>query len=165
MNQIVKSYYIKLAKELNRQITITGNYVNGIKVNENQLDSKAIDAIKGINMKKIKVACVDFDGTINDRGNQKGMFLEPFDGAQDALKWFRRWGYSIVIYSARAVDPVMIGKIRDWLKLYSMPFDDITNIKPRKIDFLIDDKAITFNNNWPEIKEMVKLKTFPWKDK
>lgn len=108
-----------------------------------------------------KVVAVDFDGTIFDRYTSF-----PFEHAPECVKWFRRWGYEIVIFSARASNVESIAWMKQWLTEHHIVFDDVTNVKPTKVTWIIDDRGIHFdnkNNNWLEITEAIKKETFPWK--
>ena len=53
MNETVKRYYLKLGKQLNREVIIEGNKVNGVEVEENSIDGKGEAAIKGGKVKAI----------------------------------------------------------------------------------------------------------------
>lgn len=104
-------------------------------------------------MSKYKVLAIDFDHTIHDTANPvpgKKMGA-PIVDAKEALQHFRAQGYQIVIHTAwRIGDDGRLKVIKDWLDFYGIPYDDITNIKP-KADAYIDDKAIRFEGNWEEI--------------
>lgn len=119
-----------------------------------------------------KTIAVDFDGTLCD-------FAFPFigrvkDGAQQALKTFRKMGYKVIIYSCRTShqhydifggDPEQPTLTRDRVKemiqflhdndLEYDEIDDGSKGKPTA-DYYCDDKAVRFEDNWPEIEEFVK---------
>lgn len=101
---------------------------------------------------------VDFDGTLYNRSTD-----EPYTDAAESLKWFRRWGYTIVIFSARASTSDSATWLRRWLANHHILFDEITNVKPPRLTWLIDDRGIHFSNNWQDITAAIQQETFPWK--
>ena len=106
----------------------------------------------------VKVIAVDFDGTLYNRIDKTS-----YEQASESLKWFRRWGYTVVIYSARANSPESVSWIRSWLTEQKIIFDDVTNVKPVRVTWIIDDRGVTFTDNWIEITAAIKEQTFPWK--
>lgn len=117
------------------------------------------------------VIAVDFDGTLCEHefpgiGKVKA-------GAKEALMMFKALGYTIVIWSCRSChwnydvfggdpsQPVLEReKIKDmvaFLQREGIPYDIIDDGSKGKplADFYIDDKAIRFQNNWPEIAHAV----------
>lgn len=90
---------------------------------------------------------IDFDDTIRDK---EGL---PMVDAQPMLLKLKRNGYKIVIFSARAAHPDLIGPMEDWLKIHKIPFDKITNIKG-EADYYIDNKAVRFTS-WAQVMEEV----------
>lgn len=106
----------------------------------------------------VRLIAIDFDGTLYNR-----MTNEPYAAAARALKQFRNWGYELYIYSARASSRKNIEWMKEWLKENKLSYDTISNIKPDRLTWIIDDRAIYFQNNWPELIESVKSETFPWK--
>lgn len=108
-----------------------------------------------------QVIAIDFDGTIYDRNTNL-----PYEYAQESLKWFTRWNYKIVIFSARASTSTSVKWMAEWLHEQHILYDEITNIKPAKLTWIIDDRGINFtnqDNNWLAITEAIKKETFPWK--
>jgi len=97
-----------------------------------------------------RIIAIDFDGVIHDHkhpleGRRMGA---PIKGAQDSLKRLRGLGHTIIVFSTWG-DEKGQKTIADFMNYYSLPFDKITNIKP-KADFYVDDHAVKFTN-WPEI--------------
>jgi hypothetical protein len=102
------------------------------------------------------ILAIDFDGTIHDNKNPlpgRRMGL-PIPGAKEALQHFLEQGHRIVIFSVWGNNPK---PIEDWMQFYQIPYHEITNIKPPSLDFLIDDKAIKFKNNWEEIIHILSI--------
>ena len=98
----------------------------------------------------MKIA-IDFDGVIHDHlhpkpGRRMG---SPIIGAKEALEQFRNRGDEIVIFTARAKNETDTKVVHDWMIYYSIPFDQITNIK-QACDVYIDDKAIHFTK-WEDV--------------
>lgn len=106
----------------------------------------------------VKCVTIDFDGTLYNRETSL-----PYAQAAESLKWLRRWGYDLYIYSARAKDEAAISWMKGWLNENRIPFDTISNIKPPRLTWLIDDRGICFADNWEEITAAIKKETFPWK--
>lgn len=102
--------------------------------------------------------CIDFDDTICD--NEKVLpgyrMGRPFPGAKDVITKLKDEGHSIVILSAKASNFSGIKAIKDWMKYFDIPYDDVTNIKPQKIDIIIDDKAIPFRGNWSSVEREIE---------
>lgn len=115
-------------------------------------------------MKKI---CVDFDGTIcEDKFPGIG---EMKEGVRETLAVLRDLGFYIIIWSCRTCRwdydvyggnpsfPTMArGRVQDmvgWLASHAIPYDEIDDGSKGKpgASYYIDDKAIRFENNWPEI--------------
>jgi len=101
---------------------------------------------------------VDFDGVIcKHRFPDVG---EPTEGVQEALNTLRKAGYHIVIHSCRTslqFKNLLFGdqfdRIKEYMKFYKLPFDDVwTPDKPIGVAY-IDDKGINFKNNWGEITD------------
>lgn len=118
---------------------------------------------------------VDFDGTLCDHAFPNIGAVKP--GAREALEMFRSLGYHIIIWSCRschyfyeifggsADTPVLerqrMKEMIAFLDVESIPYDSIDDGSKGKpsADFYIDDKAIRFQNNWPQITALVKART------
>lgn len=101
-------------------------------------------------MQHHKTICVDFDGTLHkySRGWQDGSIYDiPVDGAKEAIKRLREYGFKIVVCTAIPRD---VGAVWTWLRKYDIEVDDVTNVKVSCVAF-IDDRAIRFENNWDSI--------------
>lgn len=90
---------------------------------------------------------IDLDDTI--RGKEGLVVLD----AQPTLLKFKRQGHKIIIFTARAAHPDLIGPIHDWLTANKIPYDGVTNIKGAA-DYYIDDKAIKFTT-WAEVQHEI----------
>lgn len=113
---------------------------------------------------------VDFDGTLatwipEDTG--PGILGDPLPGAISALKTMRKWGWLIIIYTAR----LRTDLIEDWLKSHGAPFDHINSCPHNVRDHLhpckvaahayVDDKGVCFRGDWSQTLD--ELATFkPW---
>lgn len=91
------------------------------------------------------IAC-DFDNVIHDQKNpipvrRMGGVIE---GTEDALRKLKRKGHTIIVHTVWGDEK---GKqtIADFMKYYHLPYDSITNEKPRA-DCYLDDKAVRFTN-------------------
>jgi hypothetical protein len=115
-------------------------------------------------MKKKPSIVVDFDGVICEhRFPDVG---EPTEGVQEALNTLKKAGYRIVVHSCRTsfqFRDLLVGdqfeRIKDYMKYYKLPFDNVwAPDKPVGIAY-IDDKGINFNNNWGEITDKLLSKS------
>jgi hypothetical protein len=115
-----------------------------------------------------KVICVDFDATIVPWGELDAI-IEPLPGAIKAIRDFKDAGYRIVILTSRMSPTWWIAEdwtagnvtylkwwnsVADVCKKYDIPFDEITCEKV-PAQYYIDDRAIEFKGNWPEIVERI----------
>jgi len=94
---------------------------------------------------------VDFDNVLCDSNNIKpGMRMGiPTEGAIESMQALKAKGHTIVVFTVRGERPK---HVVDWLKYYSIPFDDVTNIKTN-FDLMIDDKAISFDS-WEKLRSL-----------
>ncbi len=111
------------------------------------------------------VLCVDFDGTLRPWG---GLFddPEPLPGAVEFMVAAKAANYELVIFTSRLSmtwhlaegrNPFHGGLeqmvyIEDWLTKHGIPFDHITAEKIPAMAY-IDDKAVFYHDNWPELTE------------
>lgn len=89
--------------------------------------------------------CVDFDGVINTYTGWNGPddLYKPRQGVKEFLTTLSET-YNLIIFTVRDV-----WRVREWMKLYSLPFDEITNKKVGAIAY-IDDRALKFTGNYNE---------------
>lgn len=115
---------------------------------------KSKSEAKRLAIQKQKVIAVDFDGVIHNHKNPiagKRMGL-PIEGTKEALTLLKAKDYQIIIFSVWGYEKGSQA-ISDYMKFYELPFDSITNIKP-KAEFYIDDKGIKFTN-WDEVLKQI----------
>lgn len=104
-----------------------------------------------------KTIAIDFDGVIHqyDGWRDGSIYGQPIAGSFDAMLKFIDRGYKVVVFSARPADHIRPWLAEHWpFKMYAVP--EVTNTKPMAIAY-IDDRAVTFKNNWPEIEEMFPI--------
>lgn len=89
---------------------------------------------------------IDFDSTLVK--NEK-----VIDGAKEALEQFKKDGWEIVIYSCRAHEKSGVADLKELLKKYDLPYDDIFIGKPFA-QYYIDDRAVPFTT-WTETAKKV----------
>jgi len=108
---------------------------------------------------------IDFDGVIHNFN--KGWFDgtcygDPIEGSIEAIKKLSK-KYNLIIFTGKALPdrPLVNGKtgkqlVIEWLEKYNLMefIDDVTYSKPRA-EYYIDDKGITFTNNWNEILKQI----------
>lgn len=105
------------------------------------------------------VIAVDFDGTVvNHEFPAIGSLKE---GAKEALIALKKAGHKIIIWTCRAGQHER--DVRAFLLENDIPFDSINNpvmgadLGTRKVyaDLYIDDKAVRFEDNWPELRRFI----------
>lgn len=112
-----------------------------------------------------RTVVVDLDGTlmtpprpIIDAEGELRTDGEPEPGAVDAMRTLHAAGWRIVVSSSRTWDRwgprrlVWIEQIRTWLERHDIPFDEVfvDAGKPAAAAY-IDDQAIRYERNWPDI--------------
>jgi len=120
-----------------------------------------------------KTLVVDFDGVLHSYssgwGGHEVVLDPPVEGAipflYDALKVFK-----VAIFSSRSSSPGGIAAMQAWVEAHAKPFMfdygqpwwlqlEWPVHKPAA-HLSIDDRAITFNGEWPDLAELVEFK--PW---
>jgi hypothetical protein len=114
---------------------------------------------------ELKNIAIDFDGVIHnfDKGWYDGTcYGEPIEGSLEAIKKIsEKWNIIIFTAKARPDRPLVNGKtgielVEEWLEKYDVLkyIDEVTYFKPRA-EYYIDDKGISFKNNWKEILKQI----------
>ena len=120
------------------------------------------------------IIAVDFDGVIHrySKGWFDGSIYDtPKDNVEIALQWFLDEGYEVVIFTTRADDRIIDGKLQksqydevvEYLKKYNIPYSRVhQGIGKPLYKLLIDDNAIRFTGSWietfSEINKILKLR-------
>jgi phosphoglycolate phosphatase-like HAD superfamily hydrolase len=93
---------------------------------------------------------IDFDGTLHDERNiPPGKRMgPPVPGAVSTLKLLKKQGYEIIVFTVRAYGPAETIAVKKWLDYFSIPYDDVTNVKTNGI--IIDNNALRFGGNWEQ---------------
>jgi hypothetical protein len=111
------------------------------------------------------VLAIDFDGTIYPAAE---LFAKPQPnaGAVESIKRLKRAGFRIVIFTSRLSEAYTEGSahayveqfayIVDQLERDRIPYDLITGDKV-PAERYIDDRAITFDDNWQAIADFLVL--------
>lgn len=115
--------------------------------------------------RELKNIAVDFDGVLHnfDKGWHDGTcYGDPIPGGLEAIKEMsEKW--NIIIFTAKAKPdrPLVNGKtgtelVWEWLEKYDIAqyIDEVTPEKPRA-EYYIDDKGLTFKDNWTAILQEV----------
>ena len=99
-----------------------------------------------------RVLAIDFDGVIHDFANPiEGRRMGgPIAGAKNALTQLHR-RYKIIVFTIWR--PESHKTIKDFMKYYELPYDEITNVKP-KADYYIDDHGLSFTN-WENLLQQL----------
>jgi len=97
-------------------------------------------------MKISKTVAVDFDGTLCEYYQWKGVYQlgRPLDGAKDFLQALRNKGYRILIYSCRTNSQKVARMIESHLNEHEMLYDEVfvEGHKPEATAYF-DDRAIS----------------------
>ena len=98
---------------------------------------------------------VDFDGTIHDPFNKlpKYKMGQPMPGAAQTISDLQKLGHEIIIFPTWADNQQRRKAIVDWLTYFSVPFDDITSVKP-DADIYLDNRALHFTNWEQALKDI-----------
>jgi|ERR1039458_2390695 hypothetical protein len=88
---------------------------------------------------------IDFNGVLCNRQNvpQGKKLGEPMEGAKEAMDYLSR-GNKLYIFTDMASTSNGWRAVEEWLKFYGMPWGFITDVKPKGMNLLIDDRAIRF---------------------
>lgn len=71
----------------------------------------------------------------------------PEPGAVEAMTRLYNEGHTLILLTGRPVNkPNVYKAVRDWLEHFRIPVHQITNVKPDNYDFVIDNRAIHFDN-------------------
>ena len=129
---------------------------------ENQISFDTVPP--GLENEKNNLA-IDFDGVIHnfDKGWYDGTcYGKPIEGAVNAIKQLSE-KYNLIIFTSKALPdrPLVNGKtgkqlVTEWLDEYDLLqyIDEVTYYKPRA-EYYIDDKALSFKNNWDKILKTI----------
>jgi hypothetical protein len=121
--------------------------------------------------------CVDFDGTICDFAFPNCGPLKP--GVKEALEQFRSQGFYIIISSCRTCGwneevfgngdvPVRgrpaVKSMVAYLDEHALPYDEIDFGEKGKVlaDYMIDDRGISFRENWSQIANFIAQRGQVW---
>lgn len=119
-------------------------------------------------MKK-KTIAIDFDGVIHkySKGWYDGTIYDtPVLGVQSTLSRIKKAGFHILIYTTRASNRNIDGKVQhgqlkeviEYLEKYNIPYDEVFIGDKPIFTAIIDDRAIRFNPNPPWYKTLFGLK-------
>jgi len=107
---------------------------------------------------------IDFDGTICD--NKYPGVGAPKEGVQKALQKLKDFGYCLIISSCRMnmhlngnkIEEVEKQKkiIEDFMAEHNIPYDMVSYASKPVAFFYIDDRAITYEDNWDEIPGLIR---------
>jgi hypothetical protein len=103
---------------------------------------------------KDKTIAVDFDGVINPYSNgwcDGALYEDPKEGCKEALDFFKKLGFRVMIYSARCKNDKNRDAVREYLTKYNIAFDEIYSGdgKPHCCIY-IDDNGYRFEGTWRE---------------
>ncbi len=107
-----------------------------------------------------RTICVDFDGVLHSfTQGWTGPMPEdpPIQGAQAFLKQLKDRGYRVVISSCRALDPLGVDGIRQWMEMHGFCMENIriTHIKP-PASLYIDDRGFRFEGKFNEVFQFLQ---------
>lgn len=92
---------------------------------------------------------IDLDGTLAHYDGWKGLehIGDPIPKMLSFVKELLAIGEEVVIFTARADDPMAVVFIEMWLDKHYLPRLDITNIKRKSFEKIYDDRAIQVIKN------------------
>jgi hypothetical protein len=104
---------------------------------------------------------IDFDNTIarHDTFGAADDVGEPIPGAIQFIKAVKQLGFDIVIFSARAIDPLGKKAIEQWVDENGLSeyIEFVTHEKLPSFKFIVDDRAIHFAGDYKAvIKEIIR---------
>lgn len=92
---------------------------------------------------------IDMDGTIcTEEKTYSRCLAEPKSGAVESINTLYDQGHTIIIYSARTW--MEFEMTSAWLRQYGIKYHQLVMGKPIG-DVWIDDRAVSFKDNWSEI--------------
>lgn len=102
------------------------------------------------------IYAIDFDGVVHDNlhpivGRKMG---PPVKGAIESLTRLKNEKHTIIIHSVWG-HPSGAATIAKWMNYYGIPFDEITNVKP-KADVYLDDRGMKFTS-WDDFDAALKV--------
>lgn len=98
--------------------------------------------------------CVDLDRTLAKPAKHPDIG-EPIEGAKESLAKLKELGYNVIIYSCRGDTEEGLKSIEDWMDKHDMPYDSIFSGEKPFYKYLIDDRAIKFDN-WESVLKQVE---------
>ena len=115
-------------------------------------ESSSVTVIPAVNK---RVLSIDFDGVLHNNPTDKTInkMGEPILGAREAMLKLKSLGFWLTIYTVRGSSP---DHVEEWLRLYDIPYDQVTNIKLSALAYL-DDKAVRFTDWDTALKELTHL--------
>lgn len=116
------------------------------------------------------VACIDFDGVLNDYTGWKGVgkFERPVPGAPEGMAYLKQKGWILIVYTTRCEKE----DIKKWLDRWGIVFDyinevhdppsNVTNPGKPTADVYIDDRALRFDGSWEHLINKINGGIEPW---
>ncbi len=105
-----------------------------------------------------KTIVFDFDGVINSyKSGWEGAGVindPPVVGIKELIADIRKNGDKVIIQSSRCDSEVGLNAIKDYLEVYNIEVDDITNQKPPAAIY-VDDRAICFNGDCNNLRRQI----------
>ena len=104
------------------------------------------------------ILAIDFDRVLHDIDNPiKGRRMgPPLPGAVNSMHHLKDMKHTLIIHTLWAKTVSGTEAVRKWCEYWSMPYDQITAIKP-KADVYLDDLAIRFVNWEQAIKAIGRI--------
>ena len=122
------------------------------------------------------ILCLDFDGVVHSYASgwkgARNIPDPPVEGALTFMEDALMGGWDVVIHSSRARYWGGITAMRNWLRKHAGNSWDTMGVALADVRFTrwkpsavvtIDDRALTFTGEWPNIKELKEFK--PWNKK
>jgi hypothetical protein len=98
---------------------------------------------------------VDFDGVVHsyDSGWTGPEPIDPpVPGARAAIAAIRGMGWTVAVFTCRALTADGMAGTKAWLAKHEIEVDEVTGVKPHAALY-IDDRGLRFDGNWHGIVE------------
>lgn len=116
---------------------------------------------------KKKILCCDFDGVINSykEGISEWDYKvkdKPVDGIIEMLQILKKMNWRIIIFSARITNENSLQGVKNYLKEWNIPYDEIFTYGPKPYATVyLDDRALNFSGDVDKTFEQI-INFKPW---
>jgi hypothetical protein len=118
-------------------------------------------------MSRLVNIVIDFDGTICEHDFPR--IGSPKPGVKAALTRLKELGFTILIHSCRTATYWqqqnqwgLLGSVKEvrrieaFMEEHEIPYDEIWLPDKKEAAYYVDDRAVSFTDNWPEIVQAIE---------